>query len=474
MSITIQQYAGQLNLANSDMLWEVTSNSSSAAQYQYVCALQDGCGSVLTTIKQQPNPSGKGVFNLGRIVKQYLEGDEYALEVMSGSVGSLFNKNTQTAKFFKVAFGEEYGTSTSSSVTSYTGVGATTGSAAFTGSIPYYYILNGTLDPNYGSFNWDTSSFFKMLTTPSSASFNHSVALTDAPRSQSIQATDYASISVLNGNLTGNGTLAQDIAWVEYNVSTAGVTASYLFDNTNSNNAVITNTGGPRTASYDAFSSTSTVAPCTNPPSGSQTSGSLLLHVGVGPQNLIDNGNVPAITGSWDFYTVKFYPQNATQSNAPNLNGVWDTFTFTRQEASCGYPGVRFGWVNDYGCWDYFNFTLQNSNQVNLEFGTFKSNFVDYSTTSNSVSYNKKRRGTDGYYTNIADNFIATSDWLTQAEADWLTTLFYSPNVFIQEGTEWLPIIILDTQYVVKTNPRTQKNFNYAVSYTLANNKRSR
>ena len=61
--ITIQQAAAQLNLANSDMLWELTSVSSSAAQFQYVCALQDGCGNVLTTIKQQANPSGKGVFN---------------------------------------------------------------------------------------------------------------------------------------------------------------------------------------------------------------------------------------------------------------------------------------------------------------------------------------------------------------------------------------------------------------------------
>ena len=59
--ITIQQYAGQLNLANSDMLWEVTSVSSSAPQYQYVCALQDGCGTTLTTIKQQQNNNIIGI-----------------------------------------------------------------------------------------------------------------------------------------------------------------------------------------------------------------------------------------------------------------------------------------------------------------------------------------------------------------------------------------------------------------------------
>ena len=464
--ITIQQAAGQLNLANSDLLWEVTSAQSSSAQFQYVCVLRDGCNNTLTTVKQQPNLSGKGVFNLGRIVKQYLDQDNYALDI--GDTGSLFNKNTETAKFFKVAFGEEFGTSTTSSVTSYTGIGNATGSAAFTGSIPFYYFINGTLDPNYGSFNWNTSSYFRMESIPFTSSFSYNVALTDAPRSQTIQTTDYASISVLNGNLNQSTSSAQDIAYVEYNISIAGVTSSYVFDNIdNTNNRF---SGGPRTGSIsNPFPGI--IQTCSSSLRPFQTSGSLLLHVGVGPQNLIDNGNVPAITGSWDSYTVKFYPRGAS---GPNTNATWDSFTFTRQDAYCGYPGVRFAFINDYGVWDYFNFTLQEDKSTSLDVGLYKRNFVNYSTTTNAVTYDKKRRGTDGYYTNITENFTVNSDWLTQADADWLETLFYSPDVYVQEGTEWLPIIITTTEFISRTNPRTQKNFQYVVNYTLANNKRSR
>jgi hypothetical protein len=86
----------------------------------------------------------------------------------------------------------------------------------------------------------------------------------------------------------------------------------------------------------------------------------------------------------------------------------------------------------------------------------------------------KKRRGNNSYYVNIVDNFIANSDWLTQEEADYLTNLFYSPNVYIQVGTEMLPVIITDSQFNTKTNPRTQKNFQYVINYQLANNKRAR
>jgi hypothetical protein len=63
---------------------------------------------------------------------------------------------------------------------------------------------------------------------------------------------------------------------------------------------------------------------------------------------------------------------------------------------------------------------------------------------------------------------------LTQEEADWLEQLFYSPNVYIQDGSNMVPVIINSSDFVSKTNPRTQKNFQYAITYTLANSKRPR
>ena len=189
MSILITQAAAQLNLASSDMLWEVTSSFTGSAQYQYITAFQDGCGTTLTTIKQQPNPTGFGLFNLGRIIPQYLS---YDTDHFDMGADSLFYKNTNTAKFFKVAFGEQYGTSVSSSVSVFNGiVNNVTGSPAQTGSTPYYYLINGIVDPNSGDWNWNTSSYYSPQPTPSSASFVKNVALTDAPRSQSANITDY-------------------------------------------------------------------------------------------------------------------------------------------------------------------------------------------------------------------------------------------------------------------------------------------
>jgi hypothetical protein len=468
MSINIQQYPGQLNLANSDMLWEVTSVSASNAQYQYICVLQDGCGTTLTTIKQQPNPSLKGVFNLGRIVRQYLG---YDVDQFDMGTSSLFYKNSQTAKFFKVVFGEEYGTSISSSVSVYNGItNATTGSPAYSGSIPYYYLLNGTIDPNYGYFNWQTSSYYSPQATPSSASFTKNVALTAASRTQLARSTDYLTVGVLNGSLTGSTTVAQDIYALNVNIYSGGTIVD-SFTEYNASSTTSSLFGGPRTTPVQLWSAVSTLQTCTNP-AGSQTSGSFLLNVGIGPQNITNHGTYNLLTQPWDYYTATLQPQKS--AGVANTSASWDTFTINRQDPNCGYDGVRFAWVNDFGTWDWFTFTLQSDDSVNLERGIYKQNFVDYSTNTNSVIYDKKRRGNNSYYVNIVDNFIANSDWLTQEEADYLTNLFYSPNVYIQVGTEMLPVIITDSQFNTKTNPRTQKNFQYVINYQLANNKRAR
>jgi hypothetical protein len=306
-----------------------------------------------------------------------------------------------------------------------------------------------------------------MEPTPNTGSFSYNVALTDAPREQYVQLTDYATISLLNGNLNQSTTLAQDVAYVEYTLySGASIVQQSVLDNLDNTNNYLS--GGPRTGSIgNPFPGT--INTCTTS-SGTQTSGSLLMYVGAGPQNLTEF-NYLTLTGSWDYYTVKFYPRG---TSGPNVSASWDTFTYYNQSANCGYDGVRFAWLNDYGTWDYFNFTLQEDKTTTLERGLYKQTFVPYNTTTNTVPYNKKRRGTTSYYVNINESFRVFSDWLTQEQADWLGELFYSPNVYVQIGLEFIPVILLDTDFVSKTNPRTQKNFQYIVNYTLANNKRSR
>jgi len=460
--ITVEQVPNQLNLANTNLVYTLSSDSSSRSQFQYICLIQDSGSNLLTTIKQQPNPNNKGVFDLGRIVRQYLYFDTYAPLAGNSSTNALFNKQTETAKSFKIRFGEEWGTSPTSSVT--------VSPITTTGSVSYNYWVDGTWDPNLGSYNWYTSSYYKPQTTPSSATFNYNVALTDANRTQSCQIGDYMSVSLLNGNLDGSTTVAQDIYSYKIDVFSNGtnVYSDYVV------NIAATSSyeqGGPRVLASQLWSTVAAV------PTGSnvvnkQTQETLLIHVGIGPQNITDQGvYYDFTTQPWDYYTITFLSQDSP--NTSNNNGVWDKFTIVKQQSNCGYDTKRLMWINNLGVWDYYNFTLASTNTYELEKSTYKKNFVDYSTDT-TATYDIRRRGTSVFDTQIRQVETVNSNWLTQEEADWLEQMFYSPNVYIQEGRSIIPIWIDTTDVITKSNPRSQKLFTYNVSYRKSNQKRSR
>jgi hypothetical protein len=463
MSITAYQYSNQLNQANSDLLWVVSSSFTTRPQYQYICVLKDGCGTDLTTIKQQPNPSGKGVFDLGRIARQYI-GFDTDNTMFTAGASNYFYKMPTSSRYFKVAFGEQYGTSPSSSVLIYNGINNTTPAVpAYTGSVPHYFFLNGVVDPNSGAWNWNTSSYYIPQTTPSSLTFNYNVALTEASRTQSAFPYDYMNIQFINGNIaTGSSTVAQDIYGMNIDVydSETLVHTEFAYNQTD----FTLNSGGPRSTDAQLWSNVSQLNTCFNTSS--------LMSVGMGPQNITDRTNYDLLTQPWTHYTVTLLGQQA--SATPNVNGIYESFRINKQDPNCGYDRVRFAFFNNLGGWDWFNFTLANTKTTTMERSTYKASFVDYSTTTPSVPYNKQRRGQTTYNIDLDEIFIINSNWLTQEEADWLEQLFYSPNIYIQDGGQMIPIIIENAEVVSKTNPKSQKLFKYDVTYRLANSKRSR
>lgn len=469
MAITIGQYASNLTMANSDLIWAVTSNSSSRDQYQFICALKDGCGTTLTTIKQQPNPSAVGVFDLGRIVKQYLAYNPNNFQLTASVFGANNAVGLPMAAFFQVAFGEEYGTSPTSTTSVYNGItNATTGSPAQTGSVPNYFFIDGVLDPNYGSWSWDTGSNYIPRPSPFTGSFSYNVCLTDASRTQYARNDDFMSISTINGNINSPYTTSQDIyaMYIQVYNATGSLISSSTYYNTG-------NGCGPRSVESQVWANVNGLNTCnTDIDNDFQTRSTLILTAGMGPRNITNAGNINLDTLPWDYYTIKLVGQQ--EAEIANTNAIWDKFTIYKATGDCEYNGVRFAWINDYGVYDWYTFTLADAKSTTMDRGIFQQNFVNYSTTTATVPYDIKRRGNNAYYTNINEQFTANSNWLTQEEADWLDGLFYSPNVYIQDGNNMLPVIITSNAFTSRTNPRTQKNFQYAITYTLANNKRSR
>jgi hypothetical protein len=448
MAITIQQSPTQPNMVNNNLLYAVTSNSSSAPQYQYVADLTlSGSNTVLQRIKQQPNPNAVGVFDMGSIINNYLESD-------NNWKTAVFATSSQAAKRFQVKFGEQYGTSPSSSVILYTGVGAVTGSPAITASA-YFYVLDGLVDPNDKiNWNWPSGSYFTSSAAPTGggAGFSRQYALSNAPLSQSIQDDEYATISLINGNFTNSDTTAQDIYYYEVNVYNSTGTNIQNFSEFN----ILSNGGGPRTNANDEWGDAGVY--------NGQTQGTQLLTVGVGPANLVAAGNT--LNSAWAYYDVILRPQES--AGTEDNTAFYSKIRFIKQGAQCGYDGVRFAWKNEFGVWDYYTFTLQNDKAFSIERAAYEQTFVPYNSI-NPVPYNKERRGTINYYNKPTQTQTANSNWLDQSEADWLKELFFSANVFQQVDGDFFPVVITSVDLTERTNPRTQKNFQYAISFQVAN-----
>jgi len=451
MAITIQQQPTSPGMANSDYLFAVTSNSSSQSQYQFICDVYiSGSGTYVQRIKQQPNPSGTGVFNIGQIVHTYLESDNIWK-------AAPFATASQAAKRFIVKFGEEYGTSLSSSINVYDGItNATTGSPARTGS-SYYYTVNGLVEP-YEAVNWNfpSASYYTASAVSTTTTFDKNHALTNAPFTQSIQDGEYATISLINGNFDGSTTAAQDIYVVDVRVYDDTDSEIDQYDLTN----IVSNGGGPRVNISTLWSSA--VA--------SQTAGTQLVTVGIGPQNLADDGNT--LPSNWAYYTVNAFGQQA--ASTVNLSGSYASLRYEKQGPQCGYDGVRFAWKNEFGVWDYYTFTLQSDSAFAIQRQAYDQSFVNYSTTFTTVSYDKTRRGTNQFYNALDQTRTANSNWLTQAEADWLRELFFSADVYQQVGSDFFPIAITSANLVERTNPRTQRTFQYQIEFKPANQLRPR
>ena len=430
MAITIRQEPTTPNQANGDLLYVVTSNNTNSPQFQFVMEVSDGDDTI--TIKQQPNPSEKGVFNIGQITRDYVGVDTYfkTQEVAT---------STYSGKTISTVLYEETGSSVSSSVGYSSGISGS-----------QLYLTNGVND--YDDWNFPSSSYYSGSDALEDSTFNRQDALTNAPLTQSIRNDEYATLSVYNGNFDNSTTHAHDIYAIQVNVYNEAGSQIQNFDWEN----ITGNGGGPRT---------SAVTETWPDVAALQTDSTRLVHIAAGPQNFADAGNT--LNSNWAYYIITFFEQ-ASDGQENNL-GVYSKRMYTKEQGRCGYDGTRFAFLNELGAYDYVNFGLADAKVDNITRKNFDQNFVNYSTSTNGITYDTTRRGSKTYSINYDETRRAESDYLLQDDADWLRQLIESPEVYIQDGSDFRPVVITTSNYTYRTNPLSQKMYKLSVEYKIAN-----
>ena len=412
--VIINQSPTLPNGTQADIIYTLECPNSSSAQFKYICQIKDDENNVLAKVKQSPNNTGLGVYDVGRLLDAQMGYDPSFTEV------GFISSSNNNIRNFEIAFGAESGSSASSSLIEAVDVSASLSSS--TAFIP------AVQERDSGYFNWQSGSYDILTNCPNALdTFNE----TSAQNALIVSSSDYLSLSTLQG-VDGNKGDLTSMRIDFYNTSSF----SSAFNYTEAN------------------------------PHASTLIEGRMIHAGVGPKNIQNlSGTIAAYLlkpDVWPYYSVYF----------TYASGTSKTYFFHNQCQH--YKGTNFAFINKLGVFDFYRATLVDTEQEQFNRRKYDASYVDYSTQSKTIAYQYSRRGETQYYANFKNTFTAETDWLTQEQADWLFELFESPSVYVQNNGDFVGVVITNANEQYKTNNRGQKVFKFTIRYTKSNSKRAR
>jgi len=187
-------------------------------------------------------------------------------------------------------------------------------------------------------------------------------------------------------------------------------------------------------------------------------SGSTIFRFGAGPMNItaLTSGQCQdGLAGSVNFPTAEGAYYTIFFADAGG-NG---TVPFTYVIGPCQrFNSIPVHFVNKYGGIDSYTFTMKNRKRANIEREVFGYNSDVYATTT----YNKVWAGSFDYV------YALNSDWLTDAESEWLIEMVRSGYVWLELNGTLVEAVVNANQYqfVTRRNDRlTQLQIEIAVAY---------
>lgn len=117
MSITIKSQPSPTNCSKTNLVYNVSSSNATNPQFRYIMDVYlQGGSNKLSRITQFPDPQLEAVFDPSRITDDNVE---YDTDFSQKPYNGYYLNQTPQKKAFTIKFGEEYGTSPSSSITVY-------------------------------------------------------------------------------------------------------------------------------------------------------------------------------------------------------------------------------------------------------------------------------------------------------------------------------------------------------------------
>lgn len=425
MAITInQEPISGMQGAYYPLITAVSSDRSQSPQFQYVMDVYiSGSSERVARIRQYPNPEGAAIFNPSTIYQDYVKYDENAFDAGgTPTTGKVFETNEAEngLVYFQCKFGEEYGSSPSSSVSLRTGIGDAYGDPAKEGVTNDVH--SAQFDPRNSpnGFNFDTTLYeYQQILT------NYPDSTTD-PRTNNV--TDVRKLGYYD-------MAALQAVFFRQSPFNGTINFGRTCFNSAGSQIATTSIGDPQTYT----------------------------------KNIMGTGGIQRtdLTNAQWVSQVKWIRFDAGILN----KAAW----FQRDEDECisRYDRVTINFINRLGCWDFYGFNLPTRQTSTVSRDTYEANFIDYSSTT--APYNRQNRGTSVYSVSKTDSVTVTTPYLSQGEAQFLEQVFDSPSVYLSITNEFngnfiQPVVVRNGSFDRNVNKRGQKLFQYNITMDYANN----
>lgn len=506
MALTILQEPTSPNVSSTNLIYTISSSDIPQFQFRYLADLyESGSSTRLARFKYPQNSSGTVNIDMGRPIGDYLD-TNYNWKINTLESSSI------SCKRFTIEFGEEYASSYIGNVTEFPSL-VSSSITVLNGNIQYPSVDSYTQSPKYGpnqaasSINFDSSCYAVENAADPVSTYPLAFSdkkLTNNPNVLQMPATSkYYTDGTYTYNAGSNSSIRMSTAYANHTkgwmtTQPLGLedyhTEHFLYVPTNleptgSNNifrfqtilsdgnvtiwrsgtqSITVNKDNPTIVSLPigfANELVSNAAPYTGTKMNDIISSSAQWnHLGL----YMDPSNYGSMYPWFNYY----YNEDKGPDVLLNTNlsfqikpSMWATGKY--YPTNCKGEKTRFAFINSFGVWDYYNVYMPTRKVTKVDRKIYEQprlNLEERITT-----YNVSNRGEKQYYTEYTDEFEITTDIIDDKESQWLKEMFESTEVFIQSGSNFIPINILNNSETIINSKARNKNYQYTIRYQFSN-----
>lgn len=187
----------------------------------------------------------------------------------------------------------------------------------------------------------------------------------------------------------------------------------------------------------------------------------IVNHMGSGIWNLNNVDPSALLIGSQPIFNSNTdYKYEIDIEDSGSSSIVTKKQTYILDTRCTKYTPIRFMFLNQLGTFDYFTALLVSRQTYDITRSTYKKVLA--------YNYSIGDRGTTVNDLDVQESVLVTSDWVSNAESQWLKELFISKEVYeLQDDGSILPIVIQNNSVEIKKSVN-DKLINYDFTYTYA------